>query len=68
MSVSIERLLLVCPSCWTAAFPLRKAPDTRSVHSYVDCFVCEQARGLIYVRATVSFAPNTPEAGVSRGG
>ncbi len=58
----MQRLLLVCQRCWALAFPLLKQPDTRSVHSYSDCIVCEQARGVIYVRASISFAPNVTDA------
>jgi len=58
---SVDRLLLVCPRCWGEAFPELPSPKQRSVHSIEDCFVCEQARGLIYVKAQISFRPNVPD-------
>lgn len=49
----LHRLLLVCESCWRREFPDREPPKPLAKYSTEECFVCEQARGVIYVRATV---------------
>ena len=53
-------LLLVCARCWQAAF-LEPAPVT-SVHSMDECFVCDSARGVVYVRAIVEWEKHEPGA------
>ena len=51
-----QTLLLLCRECWRAALPTEPIPVT-SVHSYEDCFVCQQQRGIIYVNATIEWTP-----------
>lgn len=54
MTARHERLLMVCVRCWKDAYP-NEPPAVSSVHSLDDCFVCEQARGLIYVSAVIEW-------------
>ena len=58
MSVAVtNRLLLVCKACWTEHYP-DDPPRVASVHSYEDCFVCQQNRGLVYVKARIEWTRN----------
>jgi hypothetical protein len=54
-----ERLLLVCAQCWRAAYPGQAVP-VMTVINCVDCFVCEAARGVIWVRANICWRTHEP--------